>query len=189
MKNVGIDKPFELESIYLDYMKATLPGFPWDTLAPCDRLAGAAGTNFPAWHFLFDPTTEQGNWWPFSLPRNFLKQHQVKVKIYWSTQLDGAAVAGDVVWGVKLLGRKEGEVWDAPLGAEVEAIGTVQDAVGELTVTEITIPAATHLLEEKDTVMLQLARKAADVLDTLTEDAAVVMVDFEFARDPNILVA
>ena len=186
MRNVGIDKPFELESIYLDYMKATLPGFPWDTLAPCDREAGDAGTNFPAWGFLFDMTTEQGNWWPFSLPRNFLKQHQVKVKVYWMAV---AAVAGGVVWGVKLLGRKEGEVWDAPLGAEVMAAGTVQDVAGELTVTEITIPAATHLLEEKDTVMLQLARKVGEDDDDLAEDAKVVMVDFEFARDPNILVA
>ncbi|MBA7663704.1 hypothetical protein ES703_71751 [subsurface metagenome] len=186
MKNVGIDKPFELESIYLEYEKATLPGMGIVYGTACARATGAIGTNFPAWGFLFDMTAEEGNWWPFCLPRNFLKQHQVKVKVYWMAV---AAVAGGVVWGVKLLGRKEGEVWDAPLGAEVMAAGTVQDVAGELTVTEITIPAATHLLEEKDTVMLQLARKVGEDDDDLAEDAKVVMVDFEFARDPNILVA
>lgn len=186
MKTLGIDKPFELESIALGPDGATLPGFADGYIDPCDRDTGG-GTHHPAWHILFDKDTEQGCWWNFSLPRNFLKQHAVKIKVYWFAPILNV---GSVVWGVRVLGCKEGEDWfGADFGTEVTAEDVVQDVALELSVIEITIPAATHLLEEKDTVVLQLVRKVDDAKDDLDEDAGVAMVDFEFARDPNILVA
>ena len=185
MENVGIDKPFELESIPLDYMKASLPGFADGYGTPAGS-GSAQGDNHPYWQIEYDKGTEERCWWYFTLPRNFLKQHAVKVKIYWKA---ASEVTGDVVWAACVLGREEGEDLDVAMGTEVEVTDAVQDVADELTVTEITIPPATHLLEEKDGVVLRVARKAADVADTLDEDADVVWVDFEFARDPNILTA
>lgn len=193
MKNIGIDKPFELESIPLDYQKASLPGFLFGLYGAPAGVGSAQGNYHPYWQIEFDPDAEERCWWYFTLPRNFLKQHAVKVKIYWKAH---TAVAGNVVWAACVLGRKEGENLDVDMdtpvanqvgGEVVAAADDVQGAADELTVTEITLPPATHLLEEKDAVVLRIARKSA--LDTMADDADVVWVDFEFARDANILVA
>lgn len=169
------------EQIYLDYSKATLPGFADGYGTPCGSDT-SGGTNHPDWRFLFDAAAEERCWWNFALPRYFVSSKPIKVKVYWKA---ATAVTGDVVWGVKVLGRKEGEVHDAALGDEVEATDAVQDAAGELTVTEIELAPAKHALEAGDTVVLQLARKATDADDDLAEDAEVVMVAVEYATNPK----
>lgn len=195
MKNIGIDKPFELESIPLDFQRATINDFLFGLYGTPAGIGLAQGTNHPYSQIEFDPTAEECCWYYFTLPRNFLKQHAVKVKIYWKAH---TAVAGNVVWAACVLGRKEGEDLDVDMdtpvanqvgGEVVAAADVVQVAADALTVTEITLPPATHLLEEKDGVVLRIARKVDHVDDDMADDADVVWVDFEFARDANILVA
>lgn len=146
-------------------------------------VMGGVGQNIPYWQIEFDPDTEEAAWWGFILPKNFEATKNIKVRIHWISDVN----AGDVVWGVSVLGRVEGEVFDAALGTEVEADpDTCEDVVGEMTTTEIELTPAQHGLAAKDVVTLQLARKAADGNDDMADDADVVMVDLEFAVDPRV---
>ena len=173
-------KSLKRETISLSPAWACVPGVGdgYTTPAFLRLVMGGAGQNIPYHQIEFDPTTEEAAWWAFALPANFLREQSIKVRVHWIAE---TAITGDVVLGVSVLGRVEGEVFDAALGTEVEATDTTQDVAGEMTTTEITLTPAQHGLAAKDVVVLQLARKAADAADTLAEDADVVMADLEIA--------
>lgn len=166
---------------HLTPQAADLPGFADGYGTPAGSTV--KGDNHPYWTVEFDADAEEGCWWHFMMPPNFDPTENVKARIHWYS---AAAVAGEAVWGASVLGVAEGEVWDAPLGDEVEATETTQDVAGELTVTEIALTPAQHALAAGDAVALQLKRKAADGDDTLLGDAIVAMVEFEFAIDPRV---
>jgi len=144
---------------------------------------GGAGQNHPYDQLEYDPDTEEAGWWDFALPKNFDATKDIEVSVYWIAETQ---TAGDVVWGVSVLGREECEAWDAALGTEVTVIDTTHGTVKSVVKTVITLTPAQHALAANDAVILQLARKAADACDTLTEDADVVMVKVDFAIDPAI---
>lgn len=175
-------KTLKLESIPLDYQKAALPGFSNGYGTPAGS-GSAQGDNHPYWQIEYDPDAVERCWWYFTLPRNFLRNQPIKVKLHWKAAVE---VVGNVVWAACVLGREEGEDLDIAMGDEVEVVDAVQDVADELTVTEITITPDVHLLAPKDAVVLRVARNADDVLDTLTEDADLVWVDFEMAVNPRI---
>jgi len=164
---------------------SVIPGVGDGYVTPCYRrlVMGGAGQNHPYDQLEYDPDTEEAGWWDFALPKNFDATKDIEVSVYWIAETQ---TAGDVVWGVSVLGREECEAWDAALGTEVTVIDTTHGTVKSVVKTVITLTPAQHALAANDAVILQLARKAADACDTLTEDADVVMVKVDFAIDPAI---
>lgn len=179
-KRIKGDRP---AVISLDHQKASLPGFSDGYGTPAGS-GSAQGDHHPYWQIEFDQAAEERCWWYFSLPRNFDADKNIKVKVHWKA---ATAVTGDVVFGTSVLGRVEGEVFDAAMGTEVNsATSTTQDVAGEITTTEIELTPTQHALAAGDVVVLQLARKVAEAGDDLAEDADVVMVEFEYAVDPRV---
>lgn len=145
-----------------------------------------AGTNFAYAQVEYDAGAEECSFWRGALPPNFDPTQDIIVKVFWKAS---TAIAGDVVWGVSVLGREEGDdINAAALGTEVEVVDTVQGVVEQITVTTITLTPAQHALAANDMLILKLARKAADAADDMADDADVVMVKADIAIDPAILI-
>lgn len=157
-----------------------------DTWTPAGR-SDIYGTNFPYSQLEFNQTTEECAFWKAALPPNFDPDEDIIIKLWWKAS---TAIAGDVVWGVSVLGRTEGEDIDAAaLGTEVEVVDTVQGVVEQLTVTEITLTPAQHVLAADDMVIIKIARKTGDAADDMADDADVVMVKADIAINPAVLIA
>jgi len=163
---------------------ASIPGYAGDYPTPCNQ-ASYFGTNFAYGQLEFDKGAAEHAWWQFALPPNFDPTKDIKLSVFWIAE---TLTEGDVVWGVKVLGRAECEAWDAALGTEVEVVDTTHGTIKSVVKTEITLTPAQHALAANDAVILQLARKAADACDTLDEDADVVMCKLDFAFNPAILI-
>jgi len=166
---------------------AIIPGVDDGYVPHCTNtlVMGGVGQNYPYRQLQFDADIEQAGWWDFALPPNFDPLKDIKVSVFWKAESE---IVGDVVWGVSVLGRQECEAWDAALGTEVEVVDTTHGTILSVVKTEITLTPAQHALAANDAVILQLARKAADACDTLTEDADVVMVKLDIPIDPAILI-
>jgi len=164
---------------------AVIPGVGDGYVTQCYRrlVMGDAGQNYPYDQLEYDPDTEEAGWWQFALPKNFDHTKDIEVSVYWIAETQ---TTGDVVWGVSVLGREECQPWDAALGTEVEVVDTTHGTIKSVVKTVITLTPAQHALAANDAVILQLARKAGDGCDTLTEDADVVMAKLDFAIDPAI---
>ena len=175
------------QTIQLWPATATIPGVGdgYGTPAYSHLIMGGAGQNHPYWQLEYDPDAEEAGWWHFALPPNFDPTQDIKVSVFWIAESE---ITGDVVWGVSVLGRKECEAWDAALGTEVKVTDTTHGTIKSVVKTVITLTPAQHALAVDDAVILQLARKAADAADTLTEDADVVMAKVDFAIDPAVLI-
>ncbi len=166
---------------------ATIPAVANGYGTPCAKtlVMGDAGQNHPYNQLEYDPTAEEAGWWHFALPPNFDPTKDIKVSVFWIAE---SVIVGDVVWGVKVLGREECEAWAAALGTEVKAVDTTHGTIKSVVKTEITLTPAQHLLAANEAVILQLARKATDDCDTLTEDADVVMCKLDIAINPAVLI-
>lgn len=166
---------------------AIIPGVGDGYVAPCTNtlVMGGAGQNYPYRQLQFDPDAEQAGWWQFALPPNFDPTQDIIISVFWKAE---SVTVGDVVWGVSVLGREECQVWDAALGTEVEVVDTTHGTILSVVKTVITLTPAEHALAANDAVMLQLARKALDAADTLTEDADVVMCKLDVAINPAVLI-
>lgn len=170
------------QTIYCDPWAIDITDDGW---TPAGRSA-VAGTNFPYSQLEYDPDAEECAFWRAALPPNFDPDEDIIIKVFWKAS---TAIAGDVVWGVSVLGREEGDDIDAAaLGTEVEVVDTVQGVVEQLTVTTITLTSAEHALAANDMLIIKLARKAAAGGDTMADDADVVMVKADVAIDPSILI-
>ncbi len=175
------------ETIQLTPEGATIPAVANGYGTPCAKtlVMGGAGQNHPYNQLEYDPDAEEAGWWHFALPPNFDPTQDIKVSVYWIAESE---ITGDVVWGVKVLGRQECEAWDAALGDEVEAVDTTHGTIKSVVKTEITLTPVQHALAANDAVILQLARKAADDCDNLAEDADVVMAKLDIAINPAVLI-
>ena len=170
------------QTIYCDPWALDITNDGWTPAAH----TGVAGTNFAYAQLEYAPDAEKCAFWRFALPPNFDPTQDIIIRVFWKAS---TAIAGDVLWGVSVLGRTEGDdINVAALGAEVEVIDTVQGTVEQLTVTVITLTAAQHALAAHDMVILKLARKAADGCDTMADDADVVMVKADVAINPAMLI-
>jgi len=144
------------------------------------------GTAFPYAQLDFDDAQAEYGCWRFALPPNFDPDEDIIFRIFWKS---ATAIGGDVVLGVSVLGREEGDDIDAAaMGAVVQVTDTVQGVVEQITVTTITLTPAEHLLAANDMVIVMVTRDGADVEDTLIGDADVVMVKVDIAINPAILI-
>ncbi len=156
-----------------------------DTWTPAERSA-VDGTNFPYSQLEYDQTTEESAFWRAALPPNFDPDEDIIIKVWWKAS---TAIAGQVVWGVSVLGREEGDdINAAPLGTEVEETDAVQETAEMLTVTTITLTPAQHNLDPDDMLIIKLTRKCEDACDDMADDADVVMVKADIAINPAILI-
>jgi hypothetical protein len=127
------------------------------------------GTNFSYYVLDFDQTTPELAYWEFAIPPDFNATKNIVVTFFWKAI---AAVAGNVKWGVSVLGREDGEVWDAALGAEQTVQPTVEDVITEISVDSVAAFASGWAAG--DAAIVQVRRVAGD--DTLAEDARLLMV-------------
>ncbi|GAH71446.1 unnamed protein product, partial [marine sediment metagenome] len=91
---------------------ATIPAVANGYGTPCAKtlVMGGAGQNHPYNQLEYDPTAEEAGWWHFALSPNFDPTKDIKLSVFWIAESE---ITGDVVWGVKVLGRQECEAWDA----------------------------------------------------------------------------
>jgi len=128
------------------------------------------GTNFSYYTLNFDQTAEEKAYWEFALPPDFDAAQNILIDIWWF----GALITGAAVFGVSVLGRTTGEAYDAALGTEQLVTTTIAGVTLQL--NKSTPAAFASGWAAGDVVIIKLARKAADVADTLAEDAKMVMV-------------
>lgn len=147
------------------------------TLIPEDAILPTAsppaltmvdGANFSYNVLDFDQDAEEKAYWEWFLTPDYLEENIV-VDIYWIA----TPAAGDVKFGFSVLGREKGEAWDAALGAERTV---VQPTGGAGVLNKARITTFSPNWTAGDVVLFKLARKAADVADTLAADARVVKV-------------
>lgn len=127
------------------------------------------GTNFTYYVLDFDQATAESIGGQFRLPPHYLAGTDLLVTIEWISTL----IAGDVKWGAQILGRAEGETFDAAMSAEATVTTTTNGTAGKKNVSTITINNPDLVAE--DTFILKIRRVAADVADTHAGDARFVM--------------
>ncbi|KKL45111.1 hypothetical protein LCGC14_2358950, partial [marine sediment metagenome] len=152
---------------------AVLPG------ADMPALATVTGTNFAYDVLDFDPTSEEFCYWDSFLTPDYLSENIV-VDIFWIS----AAAAGDVVFGMSVLGRENGEAFDAALGVE-RTVTTPTGGAGVLNISRIATFSPNW--SPKDNIVFKLARKAADGADTIDANdvrvlKAIVSYTAEFSQ-------
>ena len=126
------------------------------------------GANFSYDVLDFDQAAEEKCYWQKFLTPDYHAENLV-VDIYWVA----TPAAGDVKWGVSVLGRQKGETWDAALGTEKVVVGTTQ---GANLLNRTRIATFSPNWAPLDSIVVKLARKAADAADTLAADARVLKV-------------
>jgi hypothetical protein len=130
-------------------------------------LATVDGTNFSYNVLDYDPAIEEKAYWGYWLTPDY-QDENIVMDIYWIS-----SGAGNVKWGVQVLGRADGEAYDAALGSEKVVI-TPTGGAGVLNKSRI--PTFAPNWAGQDVVHVKVARKAADAADTLDADARVVKV-------------
>lgn len=149
---------------------------PDDAILPAANPPAEAkidGANFSYDVLDFDKDTEEKCYWEFGVSLYYSGQ-QITVDIYWLS-----SGAGDCRWGVSVLGREDGEVWDAALGAEQ----TEETTSGGATVINRTRLAFYPGWKSGDKAVVKVARKAADAEDTLDQDARLLDVTIHFTGE------
>jgi len=132
-------------------------------------LVTTDGANFSYNTLDFAPDTEESCYWEKPLAPDYAGE-DIFLIIKWKS----TAIAGNVKWGVSVLGREAGEVFDVALGTEQTIITTTENVAGEL-VYSLILPFPPSL-SPNDTLIVKLARKAADAADTMLTDALVMEV-------------
>lgn len=128
--------------------------------------ATVQGTNFVYDVLDFDQTTEESCYWEEYLTPDY-QEENIVVDIFWIS-----TGAGDVKFGVQVLGREKGETWDSALGVE-RTVVQANAGVGLLNKARITTFAP--VWSPQDVVLTKLARKPGGP-DTLNADARVLKV-------------
>ncbi|MBA7605664.1 hypothetical protein ES703_12798 [subsurface metagenome] len=134
------------------------------------------GTNFSYFVLDFDKASAEEAYWEFAIPPDFDNTKNILVTFFWKAV---AAVAGNVKWGVSVLGRANGEVWDAALGAEQTVTDDTEDVATEMSVSSVSAFASGW--EGYDAAIVKVRRVAGD--DTMDEDARLLMVVISYEED------
>lgn len=125
--------------------------------------------------YAFDKATFQALQIAFPMPANW-DAGSIYFKFFW---MPGAATTGDVVWSAKALSLADDDAIDTAFGTNVLATDTYHAAAdvhvtSEITVTAGATPAAGELL------LIEFARLANNVADTLDNDAILIAVNMVY---------
>jgi hypothetical protein len=105
------------------------------------------------------------------MPQEYTTNANVEMIVYWLS--DGSST-GVVKFGVKLLGRTDGETYDAALGTQQSNTDT-RSAANTLHAFSVTLNSPG--LDKGDIVIVELERLATDVADTYNGDALVLGIE------------
>lgn len=130
------------------------------------------GTNFPYYVLNFDKDTDESAFWEFIVPDDY-DGGIITVNIWYKTTV----TTGMVVFEVKVLGREEGETFDAALGiGHSNSADTVPGSAGNI---GICAPAAFNpVWTAGDLVILKLMRDVSE--GTAAADIQVIMVEVAY---------
>jgi len=131
------------------------------------------GTNFSYYTLNFDKDADESAFWEFIVPDDY-DGGNITVNIWYKTTV----TTGAVVFNVQVLGREEGEAFDAALGAAQAVTDTVPATAGNI---GICAPSAfSPGWSAGDLVVVKLLRDADNGSDTADADISVVMVEVEY---------
>jgi len=142
--------------------------------------------NYPAQSFEgifytldFDNTVEESAYCQETIPWRWDITTDIEVIVDW---FHTGADAGTVVWGIQYKSITTGETFAAPYVTitHTTAAGT---AANVLLRTQFTLKIIAANLAPEDIIAIRFYRKAADIADTLAEDARVVNVHFHFTQN------
>ena len=146
---------------------------PGDAALPTANPAAKAavdGTNFAYDVLDFDPDTEESCNWEYYLSPDY-KDENIIVDIFWiTTDVD---TGHDAQFGFSVLGREHDETWDAALGSE-QIVTSPNPGAGKVCRSRVSTFAPGWAAG--DVVLFKLARKAAEVADTVDQDVRVLKV-------------
>ncbi|MBA7617105.1 hypothetical protein ES703_24416 [subsurface metagenome] len=130
------------------------------------------GANFPYYTLNFDKDADESAFWEFIVPDDY-DGGTITVNIWYKTTV----ATGTVVFEVKVLGREEGEIFDAALGAgHSNSADTVPGTAGNI---GICAPAAfSPIWAAGDLVILKLMRDVSE--DDAAADIQVIMVEVAY---------
>jgi len=135
---------------------------PKDAILPTTNPAAYSdpdGTNFSYGQLAFDATTQEQVF--FIAPMDsFYNSATLYFDIWWKA----AATSGDVVWQINLLGRVDGEVWDAAMGTDEYVVDTAKGTTEYL--AKATVEVSTTGLVPSDLIVIKLSRDADSTNDT-----------------------
>jgi len=153
-------------------------GIPAGALTPT-ASSGAAiavtsetATNFVNYSVvLFDDGIEEHAFFQFPTPPSW-DAGDFTFDVGWVTANSSAQ---DALWGVKLLARGDGDIFETAYGTEVTIADTAQGAAGEFARSDVSAavtPGGTPA--QSDTILGQITRVASHASDTLVGDAGVI---------------
>lgn len=130
----------------------------------------AAGTNFPRLTLDFDQTSAEKCYFYAVVPQIYAGGN-IDFDIWWT-----AAATGNVVWGIKYLGRVNDEVFDAAISSQT----TVTDGVtASNDIMLATVSVSSPTLAAGDWLVVELERVAANASDTLAADAKFIHLELQ----------
>lgn len=130
-------------------------------------------------YLAFDQTTSENAFFQYSVPKGW-DEGTLTFRVKWTAT--GGTVAQGVVFGLKALARSDDDALDAAWGTEI----TVTDSL--LAISDLHISPESAALTvggtpiEGDTVFFNIARKTADVSDTLAADARLIEIIVTYTR-------
>lgn len=131
------------------------------------------GTNFSYYTLNFDKATDEAAYWQLIVPDDY-DGGNITVNIWYKTTV----TSGAVVFNVQVLGREEGETFDAALGSAQAVTDTVPASAGNIGVCA---PSAfSPGWSAGDLVIVKLLRDADNGSDTADADISVVMVEIDY---------
>jgi len=127
----------------------------------------------------FDEGVEESAYCQEHIPFRWASGTDIEVVVDW---MHTGADAGAVVWGLEYKSITTGETFAPPTVTitQTTAVGTANNVLLRTTFTSKILAAN---LAEDDVIAFRFYRKAADIADTLAEDARVVNVHFHFIQD------
>ncbi len=122
----------------------------------------------------FDAATEESAYFEGLLPDNY-GGGGLTIDLYW---LGATATSGDTKWGASMEALASLDQDADSFATEQVATGTANATSGIYTKTSVTMSSGANMdsLLAGEPFRLKIARKAADVADTLTGDAQLIRV-------------
>lgn len=131
------------------------------------------GTNMSYYTLAFDPSLIESSFWEFIIPDTYTGG-TITPTISWV----GTPVAGDVIWGVRTVGRTDSEQYDVALGGTQTVTTTIDGTT--LDINTSTITGFDPGWDAGDIVIWQISRIASSGSDTMVGDADMIMAKIEW---------
>jgi len=135
---------------------------------------------YPTWDF--DDSTEEYAQFKFQMPKGW-DEGTLIAQFIWK----GAAITGDVIWGIQAVALADDDLSDSAFGTAVEVTDTAKGTAQDITITaETSAMTVAGSPGAEELVIFQVYRKAADGSDTYSGDAKLVGVKIHYTTDAAV---